>query len=1204
MKKHNVSTGALIGAFLALFLSGSAGAQTTITWDNPAGGNWNDALNWDPQNIPNAAGEEALFPVGGGIYTTILNGNLNVDRIYADNPEATLDVSGRTLSFYQPEGLRNAGTLLSSSNYSQFNGYLDNLASGLFWIQGGGVHYVDYDSLNNDGTIRIGTPATTAATMYFKNATRLLAGSGECVLASGGVPDDATMRPYYGGFAQAAGHTIRGSGVIYCGFTNYGTITADAPGEELWVHSTGRENHGLMRATNDGILVIGTAATTQGETGLLMADGGTVWLYANSSVTGGQFNTANGGVIHSSASNYLYDIANDGRLDLYGGARTYLGGTTTTNNGTIAVNPNQEDSDAILYLYNGPVTIDGTGEIVMRTNGDPNDAAITWHYGSLIQGADHTIRGEGMIITSLDNYGTVSADVSGRPLSCTSGTKTNHGLMEARDNGSLQIRTALNQDPSATLLADGGFVELRQGGTVSGGQVETMNNGTMQTHESSYINDITNQGTIHLMENNRLYWGGSASINNGTIVINPEQSAGDVILYGYNNTVAMNGTGEIVMRTGGDLNDAQISTHYGNFVNGAEHTIRGEGCIVTGIQNDGLVSADADGLILQLYNVAKTNNGIMQATAGGILMVSCSVTQGEDGVFLADNGTIALANSGQIHQGTLATVNGGVIEASDTNYLTNITNTGDLRILGTSRTYCAGPTLTNQSTIRINPEQSDEDAVLHAYNSNVRIEGPGDILLTTNGSTSDAQLASYYGSFTQAPEHMIHGEGYISVGITNEGTIRADIAGRELYLLSETKTNLGVIEATDGGKLRSNGNLNNHAGRCIARDGGEFQAENMNLHWDGYWRRFTGGRWEIYDNSTMRFMGINPLHWGAEVLLSGENAQVYLDGATTPTLQNIQTIALAGRFEVADGRDFTFAGALDNAGHLVIGEACSLSVPGSYTQTGYNPTSSQHDGQGWSTINGTLVTPDTMRIEGGTLKGSGLVANSVISTGRTNPGDALGSLQIAGGFEQRAGGDFYVELGGTAEGEYDRLIVAGHAKLAGDIWVHPVNGFAASVGDTFTVLTCASNEGAFDDYGCAGTGLGYDVLYEPNAVKIVIYEALTSVEEEDPLPGDLEPQLPQMQAPSELTFRSVMQPATATLQLELPEASDVRVELFDLGGRRVALLHEGHTLPGTHDYDLASNEGRRLARGVYLARASVNSASSNEVRSARILLVR
>jgi len=54
--------------FLAIpaWLGVSDADAQTIEWNNPAGGNWHDAVNWDPENVPNGAGEHALFPADGG----------------------------------------------------------------------------------------------------------------------------------------------------------------------------------------------------------------------------------------------------------------------------------------------------------------------------------------------------------------------------------------------------------------------------------------------------------------------------------------------------------------------------------------------------------------------------------------------------------------------------------------------------------------------------------------------------------------------------------------------------------------------------------------------------------------------------------------------------------------------------------------------------------------------------------------------------------------------------------------------------------------------------------------------------------------------------------------------------------------------------------------------------------------------------------
>ena len=63
--------------------------------------------------------------------------------------------------------------------------------------------------------------------------------------------------------------------------------------------------------------------------------------------------------------------------------------------------------------------------------------------------------------------------------------------------------------------------------------------------------------------------------------------------------------------------------------------------------------------------------------------------------------------------------------------------------------------------------------------------------------------------------------------------------------------------------------------------------------------------------------------------------------------------------------------------------------------------------------------------------------------------------------------------------------------------------------------------------------------------------------------------------------------STAWLVLELPAPCMVRVEVFDLAGRRVRSLADGAFAAGATslDWDLADGSGRRVAAGVYLMRA-------------------
>ena len=59
--------------------------------------------------------------------------------------------------------------------------------------------------------------------------------------------------------------------------------------------------------------------------------------------------------------------------------------------------------------------------------------------------------------------------------------------------------------------------------------------------------------------------------------------------------------------------------------------------------------------------------------------------------------------------------------------------------------------------------------------------------------------------------------------------------------------------------------------------------------------------------------------------------------------------------------------------------------------------------------------------------------------------------------------------------------------------------------------------------------------------------------------------------------------------LTLPEAADVRVEAFDLAGRRVRMLAEGPRDAGASDlmWDLRDDQGHQLRAGMYVVRAHV-----------------
>lgn len=108
--------------------------------------------------------------------------------------------------------------------------------------------------------------------------------------------------------------------------------------------------------------------------------------------------------------------------------------------------------------------------------------------------------------------------------------------------------------------------------------------------------------------------------------------------------------------------------------------------------------------------------------------------------------------------------------------------------------------------------------------------------------------------------------------------------------------------------------------------------------------------------------------------------------------------------------------------------------------------------------------------------------------------------------------------------------------------------------------------------------------------------------------GDIALASPQeIPAPTAATLRCYPNPCNprTTVRLDLPArgAADCRVELFDVRGRRVALLHDGPlTGAGPHafSWDGRDDRGRELSSGVYLARARADGRNV----SGKVVLVR
>ncbi|MBN2580570.1 MAG: hypothetical protein JXB10_16415 [Pirellulales bacterium] len=183
----------------------------TITWSNSVSGNWNDAANWDPEEVPDVSGESAVIPSNLTTpFVITLDISPGVDELNIASAVATMNLYSRTLTLHATAGLSNSGTMNANSGTAKIDGNLTNGSS--INILGGSDLWLYDGNVVNNGTITVNSNDQTINTALRFDSTQTLSGSGAIVLSG---PNDTFTRAEIetgSGFTvtQNAGHTIRG----------------------------------------------------------------------------------------------------------------------------------------------------------------------------------------------------------------------------------------------------------------------------------------------------------------------------------------------------------------------------------------------------------------------------------------------------------------------------------------------------------------------------------------------------------------------------------------------------------------------------------------------------------------------------------------------------------------------------------------------------------------------------------------------------------------------------------------------------------------------------------------------------------------------------------------------------------------------------------------------------------------------------------
>ncbi len=603
------------------------------------------------------------------------------------------------------------------------------------------------DNLANQGMVIVNDNGNSFNSALRFGVDAALLGSGSVFLNGVGATNDASIGANSTWtMAQAAAHTIHGNGEIVGTMINNGSILADTP-------------------AGAGLAIAGTV--TQLGSGTIGADAGEILLANNSSISGGQLFSINGGrVAVSSGTANIGDIDFSGVLDIPGGSRTLAVFDAVTNNGTVNINSDNAAFNAHLRAT-ADVTINGAGTITMQSPGNTGDAQILANDGfTLTFGSGQTVQGAGLI----------------QGLGAT-GTVHNAGTFIGNDPV-LPLEMYGNHTGAGTYRGDDGVLGLANGSSLNGGTFDSSGTGSVEALAgTSTISNIVNNGQMGIRGQSTTLTLVGPFTNNGDIAVNSDNAVFNAHLRA-DADVTINGTGTITMQSPGNTGDAQIRANDGfTLTFGSGQTVQGAGSIegfTTGIiHNEGTFIGNDPTLPLEMYG---NHTGT--------------------GTYRGDNGVLGLANGSSLNGGTFDSSGTGSVEAlAGTSTISNIVNNGQMGIRGNAVWVDMVSNFTNNGTVNINSDNAVFNAHLRAT-ADVTIDGTGTITMQSPGNTGDAQILANDGfTLTFGSGQTIQGAGSIK-GLTtgvvrNEGTFIGNdpVLPLEMY---GNHTGAGTYRGDDG----------------------------------------------------------------------------------------------------------------------------------------------------------------------------------------------------------------------------------------------------------------------------------------------------------------------------------------------------------------------------------------------------------------------
>ena len=525
---------------------------TPFSWARGVSGDFANASNWSPAEIPGPANDVTIG--AKGTYTVTSSADETVDSLAITNKNVTLLISG-------------------ASNYSTFT------------MTSGGINNGKIE-LGNLAVLNEGTPSgtatftntgaidlTTDSSVFFVEGNVLLQGNGHLSLDDGHITNDSPASPVVLPATLSTDNVISGSGGIGSGiagatFTviNEAAGVIDATGVDPLTVSAFDvvENAGILESTNPnklasvGGLALSQNVTIDNQGGIIEAHGPNthVDLHNGTTIVGGTLETSGtNAVIQTNGESFLDGSKSNNPVNLAGhvlvvdNSNLELIGTIN-NTGEITVasaNPNNGGDETGLII-SGHVTLEGGGHVTL-TNSSSNfigaDSSLPAYQSQLIN-VDNVISGAGDIGVAVVNQanGIIDANDSTPLIFGSAYGMTNDGLMEATHTGTLIISSVyfgLDNTHGTIGAGQGSTVALENSSTITGGLVTVMKGAIFEAEgfgpDKVTGASVTNAGTVGAESGNLTIIGnvtntGTLDANNATLVVDGSVSGGKATIEG------------------------------------------------------------------------------------------------------------------------------------------------------------------------------------------------------------------------------------------------------------------------------------------------------------------------------------------------------------------------------------------------------------------------------------------------------------------------------------------------------------------------------------------------------------------------------------------------------------------------------------------------------------------------------------------------